>query len=96
MKERLIKEFNALKIADMEDVKVLYEEKGDFVNLNFPLPSGQTVKLWDDNKTYYINQLEKRESTKCYGLTADEHYLLVCEYGEGGSDAEIIVFKRWR
>lgn len=96
MKERLIKEFNALKIADMEEVKVLYEEKGDFVNLNFPLPSGQTVKLWDDNKTYYINQLEKRESTKCYGLTADEHYLLVCEYGEGGSDAEIIVFKRWR
>lgn len=96
MKERLIKEFNALKIADMEDVKVLYEEKGDFVNLNFPLPSRQTVKLWDDNKTYYINQLEKRESTKCYGLTADEHYLLVCEYGEGGSDAEIIVFKRWR
>lgn len=96
MKERLIKEFNALKIADMEEVKELYEEKGDFVNLNFPLPSGQTVKLWDDNKTYYINQLEKRESTKCYGLTADEHYLLVCEYGEGGSDAEIIVFKRWR
>lgn len=96
MKGRLIKEFNALKISDMEEVKELYEEKGDFVNLNFPLPSGQTVKLWDDNKTYYINQLEKRESTKCYGLTADEHYLLVCEYGEGGSDAEIIVFKRWR
>lgn len=96
MKERLIKEFNALNIADMEEVKELYEGKGDFVNLNFPLPSGQTVKLWDNNKTYYINQLEKRESTKCYGLTADEHYLLVCEYGEGGSDAEIIVFKRWR
>lgn len=95
MKERLIKEFNALNIADMDEVKDLHEAKGNFVNLCFPLPSGQTVKLWDDNKTYYINQLEKRNSTKCYGLTADEHYLLVCEYGDGGSDAEIIVFKRW-
>ena len=95
MKERLIKEFNALNIADMDEIKELYEGKGDFVNLKFPLPSGQTVKLWDDNKTYYINQLEKRESTKCYGLVADEHYLLVCEYGEGGSDAEIIILKRW-
>ena len=95
MKERIIKEFNALNIADMPEVKELFEGKGDFVNLNFPLPSGQIVKLWDDSKTYYINQLEKTGSTKCYGLTADEHYLLVCEYGEGGSDAEIIIFKRW-
>lgn len=95
MKERLIKEFNALNIADMDEVRELHEGKGNFVNLDFPLPSGETVKLWDDNKTYYINQLEKRGSTRCYGLTADEHYLLVCEYGDGGSDAEIVIFKRW-
>jgi len=28
-------------------------------------------------------------------LVADEEYLLVCEYGVDGADAEIIVFKRW-
>lgn len=95
MKERLIKEFNTLNITDMDEVKELYEGKGSFVNLNFTMPSGQTIKVWDDNKTYYINQVEKRGSTKCYGLTADEHYILVCEYGEYGSDAEIIIFKRW-
>ena len=95
MKERLIKEFNALNIADMDEVKDLFEAKGDVVNLSFPLPCGQTVKLWDDNKIYYINQLEKKDGEKCYGLTADEHYLLVCEYGEGGSDAEIVILKRW-
>lgn len=31
-----------------------------------------------------------------YGLAADEKYLLICEYGENGSDAEIILFMKWR
>jgi len=95
MKELLIKEFNKLGITDMEEVKELHEGKGSFVNLDFPLPCGQTVKFWEDDKTYYINELEKKNSTRCYGLTADEKYLLVCEYGDGGSAAEIVVFKRW-
>lgn len=96
MKEQLIKEFNALGISDMAEITELYEGKGSFVNLDFPLPNGQTAKLWDDDKTYYINQIEKKGSTRCYGLTADEHHLLVCEYGDGGSDAEIIILKRRR
>lgn len=95
MKEKLIVQFNSLGIPGMEEVKELYEAKGSFVNLSFPLPSGQTAKLWDDEKTYYIAQLESSESDKCFGLTADEHYLLVCRYGEGGSDPEIVLLKRW-
>ncbi len=31
-----------------------------------------------------------------FGLVADEKYLLICEYGENGSDAEIILFMKWR
>lgn len=95
MKDKLINLFNELNIQDMETVTQLYQGKGDFVNLEFPLPCGEFVKLWDNEKTYYINQLEKKGSDGCYGLTADEKYLLVCEYGEGGSDPEIVVFKRW-
>ena len=95
MKEQLIKEFNKLGIDDMGKVKELHEGKGSFVNLEFPLPSGQSVKLWDDDKTYYINQIEKAGGARCYGLVADEKYLLVCEYGVDGTDAEIIVFKHW-
>lgn len=96
MKEQLIKEFNKLAITDMGEVKELHEGKGNFVNLDFPLPCGRTVKFWDNDKTYYINQLEKKDSTRCYGLTADETYLMVCEYGDNGADAEIVVFKRWK
>ena len=95
MKEILIEQFNMLAIPGMEEVKELYEAKGSFVNLPFPLPSGLTSKFWDDDKTYYIAQLENSKSDRCFGLTADEKYLLVCEYGEGGSNPEIVLFKRW-
>lgn len=93
-KEELIREFNALNIADMGEVTELYELKGDFINLTYTLPSGQTIRLWDDQKTYYGAEICRPGSDRCYGLTADERYLLVCEYGNGGSDAEIVIFKR--
>ena len=48
----------------------------------------------DDNKVYLGNQLHKKGSDRCYGLTADENYLLVCEYGDEGRDAEIVVYQR--
>ncbi len=93
-KEELIRQFNQLGIEDMAEVTQLNELKGDFINLEYTLPGGQTIKLWDDTKTYYGAEICKANSTRCYGLTADDHYLLVCEYGDGGADAEIVVFKR--
>ncbi len=94
-KEKLIAEFNALSIEDMEEVTSLNALKGSFINLEYTFPSGQVVKIWDDEKIYLGNQICKRDSDRCYGLAADEKYLMVCEYGNNGSDAEIIVFKRW-
>ena len=94
LKKQLISEFNALGIPDMEEVTELYALRGQFVNLAYNMQSGQTVRLWDDNKMYLGNQICKKDSSRCYGLTADENYLLVCEYGESGSDPEIIVYKK--
>lgn len=96
LKERLISEFNELEIADMEEVKSLHALKGSFINLEYKLQSGQTVKLWDDEKIYLGNQICKKNSNRCYGLAADENYLSVCEYGDKGTDAEIIVYKKRR
>ena len=96
LKEQLIDEFNALGIKDMERVTELNALKGSFVNLEYKLPSGQAIRFWEDERMYLGNQICKKGSTRCYGLTADENYLLVCEYGEGGSDAEIVVFKKRR
>ena len=94
LKKELIAEFNALGIEDMEEVTNLNALSGSFVNLAYTLPSGQSIKFWDDNRIYLGNQIRKKNSDRCYGLTADEGFLLVCEYGNGGSDAEIVVYKR--
>lgn len=94
LRDELISEFNALGIKDMKEVTSLDALKGSFVNLEYTLPGGQNIRFWEDDKIYLGNQICKKGSDRCYGLTADERYLLVCEYGENGSDAEIVVFKR--
>lgn len=94
LKGRLINEFNSLGIEDMEKVTYLNALSGDYINLEYTLPSGQRTKLLDDSKVYLGNQMCKRGSDRCYGLAADRNFLLVCEYGEQGADAEIVVFKR--
>ena len=94
-KEKLISAFNSLDIQDMEKVTDLNALKGSFVNIEYSLPNGQVVKLWDDYKIYLGNQLCKKGSDRCYGIVADEKYLLVSEYSDYGSNAVIIVFKRW-
>lgn len=93
--EKLIAAFNELNIEGMDKVTELHELTGEFINCVYTLPSGQQVKLWDDNKIYLGNELCKKGSDRCYGIAADEKYLMVCEYGDNGSDAEIVVFKRW-
>lgn len=94
LKKQLIDEFNALGIADMEKVTDLNALQGAYINLLYTLPGGQKIKFWDDDRVYLGNQIHKKNSDRCYGLTADENYLLVCEYGCGGSDARIIVYKK--
>ena len=94
LKKQLIAEFNALGIKDMEEVTDLNALLGSYINLEYTLPNGQAIKLWKDEKISLGNQLCKKNSNRCYGLAADENYLLVCESGYDGSDAEIIVYKK--
>ena len=92
-KETLVREFNSLGIKDLQvnDLNLL---NGFYVNLEYPLPNGQSVKLLEDNKVYLGNQIEIQGSGRCYGIVADKKYLLVCEYGCGGADPQIVVYKR--
>ena len=94
LKRQLIAEFNALGIPDMDDVTDLYALVGSYINAQYTLPGGEKIRFWDDRRIYLGNQLPKKNSDRCFGLTADEHYLLVCEYGQNGTDAEIVVFAR--
>ncbi len=78
----------------MPAVTELYSLHGAYINLEYELPSGQKVKFWDDDRVYLGNQLEKKNSDRCYGIVADENFLMVCEYGCNGSEPELIIFKK--
>ena len=93
-KEQLIEEFNALRIGDMPKITTLCQLSGAFVNLEYTLPNGSKIKLLDDTKVYLGYQVEKVGSDRCYGLVADNDYILVCEYGNYGAEPEIIVYKK--
>lgn len=96
LKKKLIDCFNALGIKDMPEVTELYALVGSYVNLEYTLPGGKKITFWKDKDVYLGNQLEKVGSDRCYGLTTDGEYLLVCEYGENGSDPEIVDYRRIR
>ena len=93
LKNNLIDEINSLGIENLQiaDLNLL---NGFYVNLEFTLPSGQSVKFLEDKNIYWGNQVEIPDSDRCYGLVADDSCLLVCEYGCGGADPQIVMFQR--
>ena len=97
-KKQLIDEFNELNIVGMPEITELYALNGVFVNFPYPVPSGYEIKLLDDKEIYLGAQVENEFSDgkekRCFGLVAGMTFLLVCEYGENGKDAEIVIFKR--
>ena len=93
-KQRLMEEFNALGIGDMPRITDLCQLDGSYINLEYTLSNGEKIRLLDDKKVYWGYQVEKANSDRCYGLAADAHNLLVCEYGCNGADPEIIVYKK--
>ena len=92
--QNLIKKFNELNIEGMPVLSKLYGHKGDFVNIECKLPNGEIRKILDDNKMYYIAELPKQNSERCFGLVTDKKQLVVFEYGKDGKDAELVVWKR--
>jgi len=94
-KQTLIEEFNGLKIFGMPEVKELYALNGNFVNVEYVLPNGQAVKFLDDQSIYLGNQLEcEFAEGRCFGIVAGPDFLLVCTYGENGTDPELVLYKK--
>ena len=75
----------------MDDLNLL---TGAYVNLEYPLSNGTTVKFLSDKDIYLGNQIERQDSERCYGVVANEDFILICEYGCNGSDPEIVLYKR--
>ena len=95
LKKQLIEEINALAIPGMPKLEKLNALVGRFVNLEYPIPGGARVKFLNDGTTYLGNQLESEtEKGRCYGVLACADFLLICTYGEGGADPELLLYKK--
>lgn len=91
LKQQLIDEINAFHIEGMPTIDKLYVNPGAYVNLEYDI-NGHKVKLLDDGKTYWTNQIDKG-GCRCFGIACDESCILVCEYGAEGADPKLILFK---
>lgn len=93
LKRELIDEINDLRIEGLA-ITDLFLLNGSYVNLEYPLANGTTVKFLKNQDIYLGNQIEREGSERCFGVVADETFILVCEYGCNGSDPEIVLYKR--
>lgn len=94
-KRGLLNEVNALlKANGIPPADALYELAGSFVNLAYPLPSGEAIKFLDDKKVYLGAQIDFAGLGVCYGVVADAGFILVCSYSVNGSEPELIVYQK--
>ena len=93
MKKTLIEELNALGIQGLRvnDLNLL---NGYYINLEYRLANGQSVKLLDDSRVYWGNQIEITGKDSWDGIAADDKYLVVCEYGCNGAEPQIVAYIR--
>lgn len=90
--DTILRRIHALGIPELATVRSLNLLNGDYINLECRLPNGVTAKLLDDNRTYYANQVEKKDGNRYYGVAADEQQIAVYEYGSGGTDAALVAW----
>ncbi|MBP3300699.1 MAG: helix-turn-helix domain-containing protein [Clostridia bacterium] len=94
-KRKLIDEINALGIEGMPKLEKLSALVGGYVNLEYRLPNGKTVKFLDDNATYLGYQLEcEFGGDRCFGIVANMDFILICTYGENGENPELVMYKK--
>ena len=94
-KKQLMDEINALQIEGMPRVEKLNALVGGYINLEYRLPNGQSVKFLDDGATYLGTQLECTfGGDRCFGIAANMDFILVCTYEENGENPELVMYKK--
>ena len=87
-KQKLIDEINALDIDGMPKLESLNALVGGYINLEYRLPNGKSVK-------YLGNQLQcEFGGGSCFGIAANMDFILVCSYDEKGENPELLVYKK--
>ncbi|MCQ2555026.1 MAG: helix-turn-helix domain-containing protein [Clostridia bacterium] len=92
LKRKLIDEIGGLGIPGIRELKSLNALFGAYVNLPYPLPSGENVKFLRDETTYLGNQLEG--DNRCYGVLCNVDFIMVCTYLENGEKPELLLYRK--
>ena len=94
-KKKLISEINDLHVEGMPKVEKLNALVGQYVNLAYPLPSGQNVQFLNNGTTYLGTQLEPLfGGERCFGVLANMDFILICTYLKDGADPELVLYKK--
>lgn len=94
-KKQLIGEINDLHIEGMPKLEKLNALVGSYVNLAYRLPGGASAKFLNDQTTYLGNELPSEfGGDRCFGVLANMEFILICTYGEGGADPELVLYKK--
>ena len=94
-KQQLIREINDLHVPGLPKVEKLNALVGSYVNLAYPLPSGEKVRFLNDGTTYLGNQLESEfGGDRCFGILANMDFILICTYAAEGADPELVLYKK--
>lgn len=94
-KNQLIAEINSLHIEGMPELEKLNALVGKYINLEYKLPNGKTLKLLNDNATYLGNQLEcEFGGNKCFGIAANMDFIIISTYEENGENPELLIYKK--
>ncbi len=94
-KKQLIDEINSLGIEGMPRLDRLNALVGKYVDLEYRLPNGMKARFLDEGTTYLGNQLESEfGGDRCFGVLACMDFILVSSYGPGGSDPELLIYKK--
>ncbi len=94
-KKQLIQEINELHIEGMPELTKLNALVGKFVNLEYRLPNGASIKFLDDQTTYLGNQLESEiVDGLCFGVIANMDFILIATYEAEGANPELILYRK--
>ena len=95
LKNELLHDINVLLSEQgIPEATALYELPGFYVNLAYPVPSGEAVRFLDDKSIYLGTQIDGARNGRCYGVVADESFVLVCSYGDGGKEPELLLYDK--
>ena len=94
-KQQLIREINDLHCPGMPKAEKLNALMDSYVDLAYPLPSGEKVRFQNGGRTYLGNRLESEfGGERCFGILADMDFILVCTYAAEGADPELVLYKK--